>query len=82
MKPMGFGEPHRTVDLEGPFDKLGTFDYVPLGPSRWLSTFYVLSSLPSPLHTHSGFFVYAKSVFVLRKDGILYFIILKNNGFR
>ena len=28
------------------------------------------------------FFLCAKSVFVLRKDGILYFIILRNNGFR
>ena len=45
----------------------------------------VLSSLPSPLHTHLilFFFVCARNFsFVLRKDGILYFIILRSDGFR
>ena len=51
VEPTGFGEPHYTVVLEGPLDKLGTFEYVPLGPRRWLSTFYVFSPLPSSLTT-------------------------------
>ena len=83
MKTMVCGEPQRTHDvfcvillvLDGPF---GQQQLVLHFPRAFVVTI-------APAHSFDFNFFYAKSVFVLfslRKDGILYFNILRNNGFR